>query len=304
MLFRNLKAAKDAARRLTSRLKKDEINIPHSLGLEAIASVMGHKNWNVASASLSLTTREIFKSPILGIQPRNPTKPLDEEPHGFIDVGYSGVVINPSSLEMVDSSKGVVLEGRAGPRLEINIRPLTTQYGTFMKVESIHDAEMLALRMATDISLPTFDPSKMENKDIDPWVALPIMINRQANLIAARTRRGAGNSIMMSRRIFETKLLPMVASENAFVSGEFIEPQAFNSHFSFCGRMNGSMRIFISDFIPDDIVYVAWKPEDSELDAGAFYLTGDSENQSDYLFVPHRSMGRLQDFITAINLKL
>lgn len=48
--------AKQMAKILKSRLRRDNVEITHSLALEAIAAMHGHKNWNVASTKYAPTS--------------------------------------------------------------------------------------------------------------------------------------------------------------------------------------------------------------------------------------------------------
>jgi hypothetical protein len=100
----------------------------------------------------------------------------------------------------------------------------------------------------------------------DVHAALAILINRQANLIAARTRRGAGNWCVVSPT---TLTILQSATTSAFArttEGVFEAP----TNTKFVGTLNNAMRVYVNQYAADATpVLVGYKGND--IDAAAFY---------------------------------
>jgi len=101
----------------------------------------------------------------------------------------------------------------------------------------------------------------------DEHAALAVQINRVANKIAQRTRRGAGNWAVVSA---EALTILQSATTSAFArttEGTFEAP----TNTKFVGTLNNSMRIYVDGYQADGgSVLVGYKGS-SEADAAAFY---------------------------------
>ena len=105
----------------------------------------------------------------------------------------------------------------------------------------------------------------------DEHAALAIQINRVANLIAQRTRRGAGNWAVVS---IHALTILQSATTSAFArttEGTFEAP----TNTKFVGTLNGAMKIYVDAYLNDlgndsNQVLVGYKGT-SEADAAAFY---------------------------------
>ena len=101
----------------------------------------------------------------------------------------------------------------------------------------------------------------------DEHAALAVAINRQANLIAQRTRRGAGNYAVVSP---EALTILQSATTSAFArttEGTFEAP----TNTKFVGTLNGAMRIYVNSYASDSTdVLIGYKGA-GEVDAPAFY---------------------------------
>ena len=100
----------------------------------------------------------------------------------------------------------------------------------------------------------------------DEHAALAVQINRAANLIAQRTRRGAGNYAVVSPTVLT---LLQSATTSAFArttEGTFEAP----TNTKFVGTLNSAMRVYVNGYASDDKVLVGYKGS-SESDAPAFY---------------------------------
>ena len=100
----------------------------------------------------------------------------------------------------------------------------------------------------------------------DEHAALAVQINRVSNLIAQRTRRGAGNWAVVSPTVLT---LLQSATTSAFArttEGTFEAP----TNTKFVGTLNSAMRIYVNGYATSDDVLVGYKGS-SESDAAAFY---------------------------------
>jgi len=119
----------------------------------------------------------------------------------------------------------------------------------------------------------------------DRHAALAIEINRAANRIAARTRRGAGNYVVVSP---EALTILQSASTSTFArttEGSFDAP----TNTKFAGTLNGTVKVFVDNYAADaasggPVVLVGYKGT-SETDAPAFYCP----------YVPLMSTGPVMD---------
>tara|TARA_B100001063_G_scaffold245285_1_gene280529 strand:+ start:1487 stop:2668 length:1182 start_codon:yes stop_codon:yes gene_type:complete len=101
----------------------------------------------------------------------------------------------------------------------------------------------------------------------DEHAALAVQINRVANLIAQRTRRGAGNFAVVSP--FALTILQS-ATTSAFArstEGTFDAP----TNTKFVGTLNGAMRVYADAYASDGTSVLVGYKGPSETDAAAFY---------------------------------
>jgi len=100
----------------------------------------------------------------------------------------------------------------------------------------------------------------------DEHAALAVQINRVANLIAQRTRRGAGNWAVVSPTVLT---LLQSATTSAFArttEGAFEAP----TNTKFVGTLNSAMKVYVNGYATTDDVLIGYKGS-SESDAAAFY---------------------------------
>lgn len=114
----------------------------------------------------------------------------------------------------------------------------------------------------------------------DVHAALAILINRQANLIASRTRRGAGNWIVVSPTALTILQSATTAAFARTTEGVFEAP----TNTKFVGTLNNTMRVYVNAYAADNTsVLIGYKG--NEMDAAAFYCP----------YVPLTSTGTLVD---------
>ena len=210
---------------------------------------------------------------------------------------YSG---NDSSTAKAAST--ATLEGQAGKRMSIQILKQTVEAKTRKlsarwTFEAAQDAQAqqgidieaevmaaLAQEITAEIdqeilaSLASLAGSATENFDQsavsgtatfvgDEHAALAVQINRVANLIAQRTRRGAGNWAVVSP--FALTILQS-ATTSAFArttEGTFEAP----TNTKFVGTLNNAMKVYVNSYAVDSTDILIGYKGASESDAPAFY---------------------------------
>ena len=135
------------------------------------------------------------------------------------------------------------------------------------------DQEILASLRALASVEETYDQSLVSGTATfvgDEHAALAIQINRVANLIAQRTRRGAGNWAVVSNQALTILQSATTSAFARTTEGTFEAP----TNTKFVGTLNGAMRIYVdaykSDTDDNNQVLIGYKGA-SEADAAAFY---------------------------------
>jgi hypothetical protein len=133
------------------------------------------------------------------------------------------------------------------------------------------DQEVLAsLRTLSGTAVETYDQSAVSGTATfvgDEHAALAVQINRAANLIAQRTRRGAGNYAVVSP--FALTVLQS-ATTSAFArttEGSFEAP----TNTKFVGTLNNAMKVYVDTYAGDGTAVLVGYKGTSESDAPAFY---------------------------------
>jgi hypothetical protein len=194
------------------------------------------------------------------------------------------------------------LEGAAGNRLSIQILKQTVEaktrklsarwtFESAQDAQSQHgidvEAEIMAalaqeitaeidqeilqsLRSLGGGAVETYDQASVSGTATfvgDEHAALAVQINRAANLIAQRTRRGAGNFAVVSP--FALTILQS-ATTSAFArttEGTFEAP----TNTKFVGTLNNAMRVYVDTYAADNTDVLVGYKGSSESDAPAFY---------------------------------
>jgi hypothetical protein len=101
----------------------------------------------------------------------------------------------------------------------------------------------------------------------DEHAALAVLINRVANLIAQRTRRGAGNWCVVSPASLTVLQSATTSAFARTTEGTFEAP----TNTKFVGTLNGAMRVFVNSYASDSASVLVGYKGTSEADAAAFY---------------------------------
>jgi hypothetical protein len=101
----------------------------------------------------------------------------------------------------------------------------------------------------------------------DEHAALAVLINRVANLIAQRTRRGAGNWAVVSPAALTVLQSATTSAFARTTEGTFEAP----TNTKLVGTLNGAMRVFVNSYASDTQPVLVGYKGSSETDAAAFY---------------------------------
>ena len=136
------------------------------------------------------------------------------------------------------------------------------------------DQEIIgSLRTLAGTAFSTYDQSAVSGTATyvgDEHAALAILINRAANAIAQRTRRGAGNYAVVSPTALTILQSATTSAFARTTEGTFEAP----TNNKLVGTLNGAMKVYVNTFATSsggyDDVIVGYKGS-SESDAPAFY---------------------------------
>jgi len=115
----------------------------------------------------------------------------------------------------------------------------------------------------------------------DRHALLAIEINRAANRIAARTRRGAGNYIVVSPEALTVLQSATTSTFARTTEGSFEAP----TNTKLAGTLNGTIKVFVDNYAADGTKVLVGYKGSSETDAPAFYCP----------YVPLMSTGPVMD---------
>ena len=209
--------------------------------------------------------------------------------------GYSG----NATTERAEATS--VLEGQAGRKLNIQVLKQTVEAKTrklsarwtfeaAQDAQAMHgldveaeimaalaqeitaeiDQEILAsLRSLAGTAAGTFDQNAVSGTATfvgDEHAALAVLINKVSNDIAARTRRGAGNWMVISPTVLTVLQAATTSAFARTTEGPFEAP----TNTKFVGTLNGSMRVYVNQYATDDNILIGYKGS-NETDAAAFY---------------------------------
>jgi hypothetical protein len=101
----------------------------------------------------------------------------------------------------------------------------------------------------------------------DEHAALAVLVNRVANKIAQRTRRGAGNWAVVSPAALTVLQSATTSAFARTTEGTFEAP----TNTKFVGTLNGAMRVYVDSYASDTTPVLVGYKGSSEADAAAFY---------------------------------
>jgi len=101
----------------------------------------------------------------------------------------------------------------------------------------------------------------------DEHAALAVLVNRVANKIAQRTRRGAGNWAVVSPAALTVLQSATTSAFARTTEGTFEAP----TNTKFVGTLNGAMKVYVDGYANDSQAVLVGYKGSSEADAAAFY---------------------------------
>lgn len=101
----------------------------------------------------------------------------------------------------------------------------------------------------------------------DQHAALAVLVNRAANDIASRTRRGAGNYIVVSPTALTILQSATTSAFARTTEGTFEAP----TNTKFVGTLNSSVRVYVNHYAGDEAPILIGYKGANEMDAPAFY---------------------------------
>ena len=132
------------------------------------------------------------------------------------------------------------------------------------------DQEILGSLRALAATDYTFDQSAVSGTATfvgDEHAALAVLVNRTANLIAQRTRRGAGNWAVVSPAALTVLQSATTSAFARTTEGTFEAP----TNTKFVGTLNGAMKVYVDGYANDSQAVLVGYKGSSEADAAAFY---------------------------------
>ena len=133
------------------------------------------------------------------------------------------------------------------------------------------DQEIIqSLRTLAGSASETFDQAAVSGTATfvgDEHAALAVLINRVANQIATRTRRGAGNYAVVSPTALTILQSATTSAFARSTEGTFEAP----TNTKFVGTLNASMRVYVDAYAADGTSVLVGYKGASEADAPAFY---------------------------------
>lgn len=132
------------------------------------------------------------------------------------------------------------------------------------------DQEILGSLRSLAATEETFDQDEVSGTATfvgDEHAALAVLINRVANKIAQRTRRGAGNWAVVSSVALTILQSATTSAFARTTEGTFEAP----TNTKFVGTLNGAMRVYVDTYADADVPVLVGYKGSSETDAAAFY---------------------------------
>jgi len=132
------------------------------------------------------------------------------------------------------------------------------------------DQEILGSLRSLSTTEETYDQSAVSGTATfvgDEHAALAVLINRVANKIAQRTRRGAGNWAVVSPAALTVLQSATTSAFARTTEGTFEAP----TNTKFVGTLNSAMKVYVDSYASDTTPVLVGYKGTSEADAAAFY---------------------------------
>src|SRR6056300_1558471 len=146
------------------------------------------------------------------------------------------------------------------------------------------DQEVLGSLRSLAATEETYDQSAVSGTATfvgDEHAAMAVLINRVANTIAQRTRRGAGNWAVVSPQALTVLQSATTSAFARTTEGSFEAP----TNQKMVGTLNSAMKVYVDTYAADDSSVLMGYKGSSETDAAAFYCP----------YIPLMSVGPVMD---------
>tara|TARA_B000000532_G_scaffold41775_1_gene30907 strand:+ start:8783 stop:9952 length:1170 start_codon:yes stop_codon:yes gene_type:complete len=127
-----------------------------------------------------------------------------------------------------------------------------------------------SLRTLSGTAIGTYDQGSVSGTATyvgDEHAALAVLVNRAANLIAQRTRRGAGNWVVVSPTALTILQSATTSAFARTTEGTFEAP----TNTKFVGTLNSSVRVYVDAYATDATDVLVGYKGPGEMDAASFY---------------------------------
>ena len=161
------------------------------------------------------------------------------------------------------------LEGAPGRKINVQILKQTVE-ALAQEITVEIDQEVLGSLRSLAATEETFNQAAVSGTATfvgDEHAALAVLINRVANKIAQRTRRGAGNWAVVSSTALTVLQSATTSAFARTTEGTFEAP----TNTKFVGTLNGSMKVYVDSYASDSAAVLVGYKGSSEADAAAFY---------------------------------
>lgn len=132
------------------------------------------------------------------------------------------------------------------------------------------DQEILAkLRAIAGVQRATFDMNKVSGvaaSIVDEHAALAVMINKESNDIARRTRQSSANWMVISHSVLSLLQSAGASQFARTTEGDFEAP----TNNKYVGTLNNSLKAYVNTYATDEDILIGYKGSD-EISAAAYY---------------------------------
>lgn len=151
---------------------------------------------------------------------------------------------------------------------------LSTEILNEINREMVRRCYVMAKNGAQNCSTPgTFDLNIDSDGRwaVEKFKGIMFQIEREANEIAIKTRRGKGNFIITSANVASAIAMTGLLDTSGNRNGSFLNPGLVDvTGTTYVGMMNGRTKVFVDPYVTTDFILIGYKGT-NQFDAGAYY---------------------------------
>lgn len=248
------------------------------------------------------TSMRVHSDPVVGEPQRSPAEIAAY--YGFnAEPKKKGFFAKLFSVFKKEPEAPVIQAKPSGLRLSIRLDKWHLEDA--IKVKSIAEAEDKLLEMA-EVQM-TFDAAQVCGNPTfvgDVMAALAIQINRCANLIAARTRRGAGTTVLCHPVHVEALRAASTSGFARNADGELKKDKKPKvGRWTFEGTLNGSMKVYSHSKMTKDKLVVAYVGSNAADAPGQLFKDEDGQLYLHILPNTETTLGNVKDYLQGVGFK-